>query len=149
MEMIDKKAIIKGCLIKQEMQIQDFEKEIQDLKSEIYDHDVIPSQDGGGTTERQEVLARYESELEFLKSELAKLESIDWERVHEVVDTGAVVVTDKRVFFVAVSTEEVEVNGSSIFGLSTQAPIFLQMKGKKSGDEFDFNGQHYKISKVY
>ena len=119
------------------------------MKSEIYDHDVIPSQGGGGTTERQEVLARYESELEFLKSELAKLESIDSDRLHEEADTGAVVVTDKRAFFVAVSTEEVEVNGFSIFGLSTQAPIFLRMKGKKSGDDFDFNGQHYKITQVY
>ncbi|WP_268035478.1 hypothetical protein [Algoriphagus sp. PAP.12] len=149
MKLMDKKAILKGCLIKQEMQIQDFEKEIKELKSEIYDHDVIPSQDGGGTTDKQELLARYESELEFLKTELAKLESIDPNKIHNVVDVGSVVMTDKRTFFVAVSTEEVEVNDQSIFGVSTQAPIFIQMKGKKTGDEFEFNKQHYKIEQVY
>lgn len=149
MKKVDKKAILKGCLLKQELQIQDFEKEISDLKSEIYDHDVIPSQGGVNTTERQEVLARYESELEFLKSELAHLEGIDIKRIHEKAEDGAVVVTVQKIFFIAVSTEEVDVNGAGVFGISTKAPLFLQMKGKMKGEEFQFNHQKFKILDIY
>lgn len=145
----EKKSIIHACLIKQQLEIQDFEKEIAALKKEIYAHDETPSQGDSSAAERSDLLHRYESELGFLKQELELLETIQEGHELEQVAPGAVVVTNQRIFFVSVSIEQVEVNGMDIFGLSTKAPIYQALRGKKAGDQLDFNGIHYEIQEVY
>jgi len=146
---INKESILRACEIKQQLQIEDFEKEISALKKEIYAHSESPSQGDSSAAERTEVLQRYESEVGFLKDELEFLDRIDTDSEISEIGMGAVVVTDKKNFFVSVSIEQVEVNGVDFFGLSTKAPIFQVMRGKKSGENFDFNGILYEIKDVY
>lgn len=145
----EKKSIIHASVIKQQLEIEDFEKEITALKKEIYSHNETPSQGDSSAAERTEVLLRYENEVGFLKEELEILENIDPNEKLDEIGPGAVVVTNQRVFFVSVSIEQVEVNGIDIFGLSTKAPIFQALRGKKAGDKLDFNGIHYDIQDVY
>ncbi|MFC3880208.1 hypothetical protein ACFOSV_08475 [Algoriphagus namhaensis] len=145
----EKSSIIHACIIKQQLEIEDFEKEISALKKEIYSHNETPSQGDSSAAERTEVLQRYESEVGFLKEELEILQGIDPNSEISQVAPGAVVVTNQRTFFISVSIEQVEVNGQDIFGLSTKAPIFQSLRGKKVGDKFDFNGIHYEIQDVY
>ena len=94
-------------------------------------------------------LVRMEHELMFLKNELTTLEAIDEEKPCDEVEIGAVVVTDQRIFFICTSVDVVEVNGQSFFGISTKAPIYHVMKGKKEGDCFEFSGVRYLILDVY
>jgi hypothetical protein len=47
-----------------------------------------------------------------------------------------------------VSSEKVEVNGESVFGISTKAPIYANMRGLEKG-KFQFNETHYVIEDVY
>jgi hypothetical protein len=42
----------------------------------------------------------------------------------------------------------VEVNGESVFGISTKAPIYANMRIRK-GSKFQFNETHYVIEDVY
>ena len=146
---IPKETILRASEIKQQMEIEDFEKEISALKKEIYSHNETLSQGDSSAAERTEVLQRYESEVGFLKEELEILQGIDPNSEMSQVAPGAVVVTNQRTFFISVSIEQVEVNGQDIFGLSTKAPIFQSLRGKKVGDKFDFNGIHYEIQDVY
>ncbi len=146
---LEKASIIRACQIKQELEIEDFEKEISALKKEIYAHDETPSQGDSSAAERTEVLHRYETEVGFLKDELEILSNIDADGEISEVAPGAVVVTDQRIFFVSVSIEQVEVNGQQIFGMSTKAPIYQALRGKVAGDKLDFNGIHYYIQDVY
>jgi len=146
---INKDSILSACLIKQELQIDDFEKEIAALKKEIFAHDESPSQGNSGGAEKNELLQRYETELEFLKAEYQILEGLDSKKDFNEVLPGAVVVTNQRIFFVSVSIEQMEVNGVNIFGISTKAPIYEALRQKKKGDKFDFNKINYEILDVY
>lgn len=148
-ERLSKESILRACMIKQQLQIDDFQKEIKSLKAEIFDHEESPSQGNSSAAERTEVLQRYEGELEFLKNELKTLESLDLEKEYTQVLPGAVVETNQRIFFISVSIEQVEVNGSDIFGLSIKAPIYGALRGKVKGDKFDFNGVDYEIIAIY
>jgi hypothetical protein len=47
-----------------------------------------------------------------------------------------------------VSSEKVEVNGESVFGISTKAPFMLTW-GIRKGSKFQFNETHYVIEDVY
>ena len=146
---ISKAQMLHACMIKQQLIISDFEHEIKHLRSEITRRDDIASQEHRGTPERNEILVRMEHELLFLKNELMTLEAIDEEKPCEEVEIGAVVVTDQRIFFICTSVDLVEVNGQSFFGISTRAPIYHAMKGKKEGDCFQFSGVRYLILDVY
>lgn len=146
---LSKSSILHACIIKQQLTISDFEKEIARLRSEVTTKDESESQGGRGTSEQNELLVRVEHELLFLRNELMTLENIDPEEVCEKIEEGAVVVTDQRIFFVSTSIESVEVNGKSVFGLSVHAPIYVEMKGKKKGEIIEYKGLRYQILDVY
>lgn len=138
-----------ACIIKQQLTISDFEKEVARLKTEVTSRDESASQGGNGATEQNDLLVRMEHELLFLRNELMILENIDAEAVCEEIELGAVVVTDQRIFFVSTSIESVSINENPIFGLSLHAPIYSEMKGKKKGGLIEYNGLRYKILDVY
>jgi len=146
---ISKESILRACEIKQQLIISDFQQEIKNIRSEITNHDEIASQEHRGGAERNEMLVRLERELFFLTSERINLEAIDPEKISESIESGAVVVTDQRIFFISTSVDLVEINGQSLFGISTKAPIYQTMKGKKVGDSFEFGGVRYHILDLY
>jgi len=146
---LSKSSILHACTIKQQLTISDLEKEIVRLKSEVTTKDESESQGGRGTSEQNDLLVRMEHELLFLKNELMTLGNIDPDQVCEIIEEGAVVVTDQRTFFVSTSIETVDVNEESIFGLSVHAPIYSNMKGKKKGETIEYNGLRYQILDVY
>lgn len=146
---LSKSSILQACTNKQHRTISDFEKEIARLKTEVTTKDESESQGGRGTTEQNDMLVRMEHELLFLKNELMTLENIDSDQESDVIEEGAVVVTDQRVFFVSTSIESVEVDGKSVFGLSVHAPIYDDMKGKKKNEVIEYNGLRYQILDVY
>jgi transcription elongation GreA/GreB family factor len=71
------------------------------------------------------------------------------EDIHDQVTLGSVVVTDKMVFFVSASIEQFEVDGIELFGLSTESPIYQEMRGKKKGDLFSYKEHHYTIVDLF
>lgn len=146
---IPKSTILHACIIKQQLIISNFEKEIKNLKDDIYGQDVIPSQGDYSAAERTEVLERYERELLFLQEELKALERINPDVHFDKVQPGAVVVTNHQTFFVSVSIEQIEVNDNIVFGLSIEAPIYQTMKFKKAGEHFSFKNRAYTILEVY
>ena len=146
---IPKSSILRACLIKQELTIDDFEKEAAQIKSDITSRDESASQAHKGSSERNELLVRMEGEIVFLKNELMGLQAIDPTKTNKVVEPGAVVVTNQRIFFISTSIEQVEVNGQSVFGISLKAPLYASMKDKKKGESFSFGGVNYKILDLY
>ncbi len=146
---IDKADIHQVCMVKQQQLIENFEKEIASLKKELFTHDFSQSQGDSSSIERNELLARYESELIFLNKELLILKSIDPSEETEKVELGSVLVTDQRIFYVCVSIEQFEVNGQDIFGLSVSAPIYEVLSQTSKGEKITFNGIDYKILDVY
>lgn len=146
---LSKELILHACIIKQQLTITDFEKEIEQMRAELTSHEESASQGQKPNREKNELLVRMEGELIFLKNELMTLENIDTDHVCNKVEQGAVVVTDQRVFFISTSIESVEVNGKSVFGLSVHAPIYEAMKGKAKGDRIEFHGLRYQILDIY
>jgi hypothetical protein len=83
-------------------------------------------------------------EMEILQNMLPTIEDIS-----DTVKLGSVVVTDKDIFFVSASIERMKVNGISVFGLSTESPLYQVMKGKKQGENFSFKDANYRIKEVF
>jgi hypothetical protein len=146
---ISKAAILTACLKKQEDLIEHFNQRIEEVNAEAYNHTETPSQTDEGSDSSEELLEVMGQELSFARAELETLRSIDPANPADHVERGAVVVTDKRTFFIGVSSEEIEIDSVKIFGMSEKAPLYSQMRSLKTGDGFQFNGTKYLIEAIY
>lgn len=64
------------------------------------------------------------------------------------VEEGAVVKLGGRFFVIAVSTGKFMCGGNEIMGISTQAPIYAELEGKRAGEAISFNGRELVIEEV-
>lgn len=146
---LSKPQILQACIQKQERTIEDFERGIAELKNQLSSQEESESQEHRSSPERRELFLRMEHELAFLNYEMAVLRQIEEDKSLDVVDMGAVVVTNQRTFFISASIERVEIEGLTVIGISQKAPIYQVMKGKKAGESFDYGGVRFEILEVY
>ena len=91
---------------------------------------------------------KLQKQLAESKSVVAEMEQIKAENTFEKAQKGALVETNRTMFFVAVGLGKVNLDGTDIFVISAQSPIAKQMLGKKQGDSFNMNGTEYVITSV-
>jgi hypothetical protein len=147
-----RKSVIYAAIQKQEALIRDFKQRINDLMSN--DGNVNEEEyDNHLQSFKSEGLAEVNSlnnELQFAARELEELRKIDWRQDDtDHVHFGSIVETDEKVFFISISLEEFVADGSEVFGISVNAPLYLAMKDKKVGDPFAFNNIRYQITHIY
>lgn len=69
------------------------------------------------------------------------------ELIDEITE-GNVVLTDKVNFVIGLSFKDFEWENKKFVGISTQAPIFDALVGKRAGDKLEFNGINYTIEEI-
>ncbi|MDB9806009.1 3-oxoacyl-ACP synthase [Crocinitomicaceae bacterium] len=77
------------------------------------------------------------------------LSMIDPTEKQDSAELGSLVETLNGNYFISIGLGQIEIGGKSIFVLSIASPVGLQMKGKKAGDVFQFNGNTIEIIKVH
>src|SRR5690606_14452820 len=89
--------------------------------------------------------------LEFANSEMRILENLRETEIiiRDIASPGAVVVTDRGIFFVSASLEHCRVNGDPYIGISINSPLYRAMEGASKGDTFSFKGTEYRIRDVF
>ena len=85
--------------------------------------------------------------LSILNSQLKLLNNLTLQ-VRDKVELGSLVVTDKGSFFISTALGVLKVGEDKFFAISTDAPIYEVLKGKKAGDLASFNGNSYRIIEV-
>ena len=78
---------------------------------------------------------------------LEKLRTTDF-GPKSVVDEGAVVRIGNRNLVVSVPTAAFVCDGEEFMGISTRAPIFEAIQGKRAGESFCFNGREMVVELV-
>lgn len=147
-----KKRALEACITKQQSLIDNFQSRIKAIletqglgNEEKYDNSDV-AQKGQASQEVQtlnEALSLANEEMSFLQQLKATQSDL-----HQIVGPGAMVDTDKAVFYVSVSIEQFEVDGKTFFGISTRSPLYLTMKGLTEGSTFQYNGVRYTITDI-
>jgi len=80
-------------------------------------------------------------------------ENLEWFKNIQMDDAkgiqeGNVVVTNKVNFVIGLAFKDFQWNQENFVGISTNAPIFEALSGKKEGDHFNFNGIDYTIEEI-
>ena len=61
---------------------------------------------------------------------------------------GAVVCTDNGNYYIAISAEQLKVNGATYYAISAASPIGTKLAGLKAGDSFTLNGKKVLIESI-
>lgn len=148
-----KEKLLTECIRKQKSIIHDFNlrlMELKEIEADAADEELDGSRQGQRAQADSELFL-LTKQLDFAQREMEFLESLQ-SKVHspaEVIEAGAVVVTDKLTFFISVSIEQFTVDGKLYAGLSVYSPLFLAMRGKRTGETFTFNRITYLINEIF
>ncbi len=104
-------------------------------------------------TQLQQDRDMYAKQFADAQDKLEILSRISTQKNNSSVELGAVVITDaNQKFFISISLGELKFEDnkpSSYFAISTAAPIYEVMSGKKKGESFEFRGKSIKIKDVF
>jgi hypothetical protein len=64
------------------------------------------------------------------------------------VEEGAIVNVARRQFVVAVATDRFTCDGKELMGISTAAPLYAAIEGKRAGETCNFNGHEIEVEAV-
>ncbi len=145
---LNRQQVFAKCLDKVNDQIRKYNEKLASLKESMDSIDRHNDYDEEG-----KLLGEYEEysrHLDTAQKMKAKLNTVDRDHYTEDIQFGSIIETEKNYYFIAVGLGKIDLdNGSSIFAVSTEAPIFEKLKGKKEGDSFEINDQKMEILKVH
>ncbi len=100
---------------------------------------------------REETLERVEERANIMDDMNDKLQHIAraTPALASKVGVGTVVITDMENFFVGASIPNFEVRGRHYVGISPDAPIYKELRGKQPGEELNFRDRTYQIREVF
>ena len=145
------KEKIKNKLIElQKKMIAEFEEKVTDVHSmvDIDEEDTHDPEDFSHQYEAGEMEQLVKSQLYRAKEKLNDLQNMSIEP-SSIVESGAIVETDKRNFVIGFSSTPFEIDEKEFVGISKGAPVYAAMDGKKVGDSFEVGGTNYTIKNIY
>lgn len=105
---------------------------------------------------------KYETGREMLQQEINNLqrqlnETLNQQHIiqkitaepSDKVQNGALVKTDKGLFYVSASLGEIILDKQKIMTVSAESPLVKAMFGKKMGESFTINNTHQKIENIW
>lgn len=97
----------------------------------------------------QQEISRNQTQIEEAQRLKQVLDQIHPCRNTEYVSNGSLVLTNRGSFYLAISAGQLLINGNNYYAVSAASPIGSLLKGRKAGDEFNFNLKQYIIQQVY
>ena len=115
-------------------------------------HDSTASGKGSAGDKHEVGIAMAQLEIEKIdqlialnQQHLAALKRIDPTQIHQQIQNGSLFQMNNQLFYCAVPLGQIELDGTTLFCLSPDAPLFLAIKGKLVGDTASFNAKNWLI----
>lgn len=141
------KSKIKQKLIEIQEQIINDLKERVNAHYELVDlddNDTLDPEDYSHQNEASDMEQLLSQQLEKAKQDLVKINSIDFSNKTKI-ELGSVVQTNNFSFIIGVSTLPFQIDNKNYIGISTNAPIYSTMIGKKENETFSYSNNSYHI----
>jgi hypothetical protein len=83
------------------------------------------------------------------QDDLNKLRNIKYDYLITKIGNGALIKTEKGLFYVAVGLGNLKVDGKLVTVISNAAPIMQEMAGKQAGETYSLNNTEVEIEDVW
>jgi hypothetical protein len=146
---VDKFQLQKAMLSMYETIIHDLKAELnlKESLANIDEDNTLDPEDYSNQTVSKEMKMLLQKQLDKALYDFEKVKKMDFSEKSEAV-VGALVTTDMFNFILGVATTPFLFGNMQIVGVSTEAPIFSSLLGRKVGDSFQFSGNQYNINQV-
>jgi hypothetical protein len=145
------KVILKNRLIEiQKTIINEINEKIVTTHSmvDVDESDTIDPEDLSHQTESMLTEQLFKVKLQKAENDLHLLDQISFD-IKTKVEPGAFVKTEMFHFVVATATVPFDLEGIHVIGISSESPIYLEMKGLEKGDIFNFSDKSYTILEIH
>lgn len=140
-----KNEVLNACYQVLDERINRYQDQIAAITEAISQTDSGRNEDDdegtGALMNELETTARYLKESTDLKSSFSNLPK---EKCTSICH-GALITTDSNIFYISHSLGQINVNGTSVYCISRQAPLYDFMKNKVVNEVFVYNDRSYKI----
>lgn len=144
---INRQQLYERCLIKVNDQIEKYNEKLASIKESLDSIDRHNDYDEEG-----KLLGEYEqisNYLDVAQKRKQLLSTIDRTKYTESIQFGSVVETRDNYYFIAAALGEIGMDdGSTVYTISTEAPIYQKLQGKKKGDTFNMKEEEIEILDV-
>jgi transcription elongation GreA/GreB family factor len=145
-----KKQLYDKCMELLNLQLEKYRNEIKMVKDALESDDTQSEEADTGKSEMLNEIEKYAKYLESTENLKSQLKRVDISQSTETVGNGSLVETENNFFFIAVALGKIDIEDSkNYYSISTEAPIYNMLKGKKAGDSFSFNNLTYRIVNVF
>lgn len=134
-------------LKEKEIEALEHSKSIYNDGADLDEESTLKMDDFAQQSQSTESAMSLQVRIDQAKENLESFRNVRPELVNEITE-GNVVFTDKINFVIGLAFQEFEWGGKKFVGISTQAPIFEALVGKRAGDKVDFNGINYSIEEI-
>lgn len=145
-----KKELLSRCFEKIEERVREIMLAIQQAQEALESETKSSAGDKYETSREmiQQDLNRCHMQLSQAKKDWILLQKIEI-GIKEKVEMGAIVMTEKGTYFMAVSLGQQQVDGRNFIVISPSSPIGKLLLGSEIGDAIFFNGAKQLITAVY
>lgn len=150
---INKEKIFYKCLDEINDQIEKHQRKLDEISGYNQENNLNPDFDEYGN--KGEMFTTYEQRAEYLdnaqrlKETLANLDT-DFTHRSTTIGPGSLVETEDSYYYISVPLGEVDFeDGSRVYAISTEAPIYQHLDGKREGDTFNFKDQEFRIVGIH
>lgn len=146
---MDKALLLAIIKTKLSEKIENFEKLISETRASAND---TKSSMGDKYETGREMLQQEINNLQVQLNEILKqkdfLKTI-LPKPSDKAEKGAVVKTDKGLFFISISLGEIKIEGEKIICISPESPLAKAMNGKQKNEVFSINNINQKIENIW
>ena len=111
-------------------------------------NDVIDNDDQSHHRQEERLRKQLDAQVHDHHHHLEEIEALSF-NPSEVVEPGAVIKVKDRYMVVATADGSFKYDGKDFISISTHAPIYQCLMGKKKGDTCSFNSNEFKIEEIY
>ena len=148
--------IIQACLALQQHVAATAKQEMDSAQQQSNDYGANVDRYDSYRTKMMRQRDMYAKQLSNANAGIRVLQELLRHSPFDVVEHGAIVVTDKQRFFLSAGIGKflvpyqspIEVPQEVFFAISAQTPIYMALKGKKVGDSITFNGMTQTIKEI-
>lgn len=144
-----KKQLLDICIEMQIKRLEVIQKAMQDAQQSANEYG--PPKDRYDSY-RMQLLSKHEMlghQLQKAELEFLALKKIDTTIKHEIVDFGALVITNTQKLFISIGIGKIEFEKDIYYAISPNVPIYNILSKLKKGQEFTFNGAKNKIIDLF
>lgn len=147
----NKTEVYYKCLAEVDDLIRKYQEKMDTIRESMEANDVHTDYDEEGS--KGELLGdfeRYATHLDHARTMKEKLSQVDKDKYSEQIRFGSLIETKKAYYFIVAPIGKVSMDdGSTVQVISTEAPIYEKLEGKRKGDTFNLQDEEIEILDVH